>query len=319
MVGAILCIPGAIAIIVFVRGVAVVDAFQAARPCEVPSRDARADCLSLFSGVITGIASAGRSNEDATIDLEDTTVTVRYSGPTTLREGTNVVTEWWRGQLVALGPQGTSSEVVTNQNPEQNLETYAFVLALVIPAVSALGAGLLVLQSPLSADELISSSLARWPDPPRPVARVLAWRVAWGGSGIWIAFFAWLFIYVFIGMLVVLATARPDLAPVILVLTFVVSCGLPGLGTAAFLSELVRDSPKRAIVVQKFQRGLGRYRNNTKIWYALVNGRTATQLLDPPWDGHVNEGDRLDALTDPRSGIILRMLSTPSAEPIGQE
>lgn len=311
VVGAILCIPGAIAIIVFVQGVTVVDAFQAARPCEVPSRDAHADCLSLFDGRITGIASAGRSNEDATIDLEDTTVTVRYSGPTTLRQGSNVVTEWWRGKLVALGIQGTSPNVITNQSPVQNLETYAFAIGLVIPAISALVAGLLVLQSPMSADELITSSLARWPDPPRPVDRVLAWRVAWGGQITWVAFFVWAFLYVFPGLIVVLTTGQPLYAPFILVGTFVLSFGLTESGAAAYLSEVVRSSAKRTIVVQKLEQGFGRSRNNPKIWYALNDGRIATSSLDSVWRGRINEGDRLDALTDPKSGTILRLLSTP--------
>jgi hypothetical protein len=311
--GAVLCIPGAIGVIVFAQGSELVSALDAARPCATPSRDANADCLSFLNGRITDVAPAGKSKDIATIALEEATVTAVYTSTTSLRQGSSVVTEWWRGHLVALGPLGTSPSVITDQSPVWDLETLSVVLALVIPGVWALVAGLLVLQAPMTADELITSSLARWPDPPRPVEPVVAWRTAWGGSGIWAALFAWLFLDVFVGMVLVSVTNQPRYAPLILVATFVLSFGLTEWFAAGYLSEVVRTSDKRTVVVQQLKRGLGRYRNDTQISYGLNDSRVATQLLDPPWDGHVNEGDRLDVLADPKSGAIWRILSTPPA------
>src|SRR5712692_3846265 len=317
--GAFLCVPAAIGVIVFAQASTVVDAFAAARPCETPSRAEQADCLSLFYGTIAEIASVARNTDEATIDLEDARVTARFSTPTSLQQGSAVVTEWWRGQLVALGPRGASPNIIAFQSPVQHLENDFLFLGLVIPAVSALLAGLLLLQAPMTTDELIATSIAKWPDPPRPVERVVAWRVAWGGLVNLAAFVIWVFLYVFPAMILVLVTNQPRYAPLLLVATFVVSFGLAEWFAAGYLSELVRTSQKRTVVVQKTQRGLGRSRNNTKIWYARNDGGVATQLLDPPWDGHVDEGDRLDVLAIPKSGEILRILSTPPAQAGAQE
>jgi hypothetical protein len=311
--GAALCIPAAIAVVVFVQGLAVLDAFDAARPCATPSRAAEADCLSLINGRLTDLVSAGRSNRDATVDFGDATVTVRISTPTSLRQGSDVVTEWWRGNLILLGPQGTSPTIITDLSPVQHLETYSFVLALMIPAISALTAGLLVLQAPMNADKLINESIARWPDPPRAVDRIVAWRVAWGGPAVGVAFFIWVFLYVFPGMIVILGTEQPRYAPWLLIATLVVSFGLPAVFAATWLSQLIRTSTRRTITVEKIKSGLGRASNNTKIWYALNDARVGTKVLDPAWDGHVSEGDHLDVLANPRSGEIWRMLSTPPA------
>jgi hypothetical protein len=311
--GAVLCIPGAAGVIVFAQGSELVTALDAARPCATPSRDANADCLSFLNGRITDVARAGKSNDMATIALEQATVTAVYSTTTSLQQGSSVVTEWWRGRLVALGLLGTSPNVITDQNPVWNLETLSIVLALVIPGVWALVAGLLVLQAPMTWDELIKASLARWPDPPRPVERVVAWRTACGGSGIWVALFAWVFLYVSVGIILVSVTNQPRYAPLILVATFVLSFGLTEWFAAGYLSQVVRTADKRTVVVQKLERGLGRYRNATQIWYGLNDSRVDTQMLDAPWDGHVNEGDRLDVLADPKSGTIWRILSTPPA------
>jgi len=314
VIGAVLCIPGAIAVVVFARGASDLAAFDSARPCAAPSRDAGADCLSLLSGKISWLGKEGRTSTVANVDLEDTTITVRYySGPTSLNQGSEVVTEWWRGQVVALGPQGASPSVMTDQSPEQHLVNDMFVLGLVIPAVSLLIAGFMVLQSPMTADELIASSLTKWADPPRSVNRFVAWRVAWGGGVVWVPFFIWTFLYIFLGVLVVEGIGQPAYAPLFLVATFILSYGLALFFSAGYLSEIVRTSAKRTIAVQKIQRGLGRSRNLTQISYGLNDGKAATLMLDPPWDGHVNEGDRLDALTEPKSGSILRLLSAPPA------
>jgi hypothetical protein len=114
-------------------------------------------------------------------------------------------------------------------------------------------------------------------------------------------------------MIVILGTEQPRYAPWLLIATLVVSFGLPAVFAATWLSQLIRTSTRRTITVEKIKSGLDRASNNTKIWYALNDGRVRTKVLDPAWDGHVSEGDHLDVLANPRSGEIWRMLSTPPA------
>jgi hypothetical protein len=318
--GAVACIPGGIAVIVFAQGVAVLDAFQAARPCEIPTLNDQASCLSLFNGTITEHSSAGKNNSRLKVAVGHATTTVTYTTPNraSFDPGSEVITEWWKGQLVLLGPPGAPPTTITDQNPLQHLETFSFVLGLVIPGVSLLAAGLLMLQAPMSADELIKTTLARWPDPPRPVDRVIAWRVAWGGYGALVALFVWMTLYVFPGMIFVLATNQPRYAPWLLVATFAISFGLMVVLSAGNLLYLSSSAARRTIVVQNLQRGLGRHRNETKIWYELTDGKVASMSLDRAWDGRVNQGDRFDVLAIPKSGEFLRMISTPPASTNGQ-
>jgi hypothetical protein len=310
--GAVLCIPGAVGVIVFAQGVAVLDTFQAAGPCATPSRDRQATCLSLFDGTVTELSPAGRGGSRVTVAVGDANVTVRTSGAT-FDPGSSVVTEWWKGQLVLLGPPGAPPTTITDQNPLQHLETFGLVLGLVIPGVSLLLAGVLVFQAPMSIDELITTTIARWPDPPRPVDRLVAWRVACGSEAIGLAFLGWVVLYVFPWQILELAINQPRYAPLFLVVTFVVSFGATAVLAAGNLFNLVRTSERRTIVVQKLQRGLGKLGNETKIWYELPDSRVATKLLNLDWDGHVSEGARLDVLANPKSGKILRMMSTPPA------
>lgn len=60
--------------------------------------------------------------------------------------------------------------------------------------------------------------------------------------------------------------------------------------------------------------GLGKGRNQTRVWCDLDDGKQATTVLDAQWNGRVTAGDRLDALTDARSGRILRLLSASPAQ-----
>jgi hypothetical protein len=120
-------------------------------------------------------------------------------------------------------------------------------------------------------------------------------------------------LYVFPWQILELAINQPRYAPLFLVVTFVVSFGATAVLAAGNLFNLVRTSERRTIVVQKLQRGLGKLGNETKIWYELPDSRVATKSLNLDWDGHVNEGAHLDVLANPKSGKILRMVSTPPA------
>lgn len=313
VLGGVCCIPAAIIVLMFARGMVDLDAFQAAPKCATPTRDSQANCLSVFNGKIKTESSAGRGTRRATVAIADSAlqVEVLYSNASSLSPGSDVVTEWWRGQLVLLGPAGAPPTIPTHESPVYHGAIFGFYLALLALAVSLLAAGLLLLQAPMSVDELIKASVAKWPDPPRPVERGVAWRVGLGSNVTMAAFFAWLPLYVFPEL--ILGNDHPRYAPWLLLATFVVAFGLLVPVATLGLADVVRRGERRTIVVQKLKRGLGRGGRNTRIWYQLKDGQTETILLDPPWDGHVNEGDHIGVLALAKSGQISRILSTPPA------
>lgn len=316
LIGAGLCIPAAIVVIVFTHEVADLDAIQVARPCEVPNRDAQADCLSILTGRITEVTRGSSKNlPGMTIVFKDnTSASVLFErSPASFQAGQDVATGWWKGRLVLIGPPEGPPTVTTDQHPKYRLGIEGYLLGItVIPAVSFLLAGLLVLQAPMKVEELVGQAIARWPDPPRPVDRVLAWRVALAYLT-YGAFIVWIFLYELIGLFALSYFNQESYAPALMAATFVFSFAIGAVFASGSFSYLLRTSARRSVVIRKLERGMGRSGDETKVWYELASGRLATTFLGPPWNGNINEGDRLDVLSDPKSGYILRLLSTPPA------
>lgn len=314
LVGVASCIPAAFAVITFANATAELDAFQAAPRCATPTQDSHANCLSLFNGKITLESSAGRGTRRATVAIADSAleVDVRYPSQSSLQQGSDVVTEWWRGQLVLLGPAGASPTIRTQENPADHLQSGGFFLVVVALAVSFLLAGALMLQAPMSVDGLIKASVANWPDPPRPLPRALVWRVGLGSGVTMVAFVAWLPLFVFPEVILALNN-QSRFAPWLLLAAFVVPFGLLVPVATLGLADVVRLGERRTIVVKKLTPGVGRYAHNTRIWYELKDGRLDSILLDPPWEGRVAEGDQIAVLALPKTGGISRILSTPPA------
>jgi hypothetical protein len=314
-IGAALCIPAAIVVIVFTHEVADLDAIQVARPCEVPNRDGQSACVSIFVGRITEVTrGSSKSLPSMTIVFKDTSARVGFErSPASFQAGQDVVSGWWKGRLVLLGPPEAPPTITTDQHPKYRLGVEGYLLGItVIPAVSFLLAGLLVLQAPMKVEDLVGEAIAQWPDPPRSVDRVLAWRVALAYLT-YGAFIVWIFLYELVGLLVLSYISQERYAPALMVATFVFSFALGAVFASGNFLNLLRTSARRSVVIRKLERGMGRGGDETKVWYELASGRLATTFLGPPWNGHVNEGDRLDVLSDPKSGYILRLLSTAPA------
>ena len=315
-IGAALCIPAAIVVIVFTNEVSDLDALQTVRPCEVPSRDGQSSCLSILVGRITEVTrGSSKSLPGMTIVFKDNTSdSVLFErSPASFKAGDDVVTGWWKGRLVLLGPPVGPPTITTDQHPKYRLGVEGYLFGFtVIPAVSFLLAGLLVLQAPMKVDALVGQAIARWPDPPRPVDRVLAWRVALAYLT-YGAFIVWIFLYETVGQLVLGYISQERYSPALMVATFVFSFALGAVFASGNFLNLLRTSARRSVVIRKLERGMGRGGDETKVWYELTSGRLATTFLGRPWNGRVNEGDRLDVLSDPKSGYVLRLLSTPPA------
>ena len=318
VLGALLCVPAAIGVAIFAAGWADADAAAAAPVCAKPSRDSGA-CLSLFDGTIAQRIPGGpKFMPQVKIVSADTTVTVGYRclgacGMLRIESGTPVVTGWWKGQLVAFGPPGERPAVETDASPEYRLGIEAYLLGLVIPAVSLLLAGFFRRQAPSTVNELILGEVARSPDPPRDVARWLLQRVAWG-QYLWLLPIVWAVLYLVVGGLVIFATGQGRLAPLVLLVTFVTSIALAAWMMDSYLAGIIRTAARRTIEVRRVDRLSGRGGDQTRVAYALLNGRMATYILDGPWNGRVKIGDRLDAMTSSKSGSIRRVISTPKAQ-----
>jgi hypothetical protein len=222
-----------------------------------------------------------------------------------------LATGWWKGQPALIGPSDATPTIITDQSPPYKLQLFGLALALVIPAASLLLAGVLVLQAPMNVDELIRSTVARSPEPPRMLDRWLTWRVAWAYR-IYGAYLAWAFIYLVPVQLVQLAIAQPRLAPLFLIGTFVITFGFTATIAAGYLAGLIRTSERRTVVVQKVETSTGRAGKLTTITYELRDGHMTTKALGESWYGHIIEGARLDVLADPKSGRIRRVMSTPT-------
>jgi hypothetical protein len=319
--GAILCVPGAIAAAVFVGGVADVTALRAAPICSTPTRDSSSSCLSLFDGtVLERIPGTRKGAPQVRLAVGDSVVTVAYDCSDSPRgacagvsfaAGSHVVTGWWKGQLVALGLPDSRPSVLTDPNPAWHLLYQTLLLGLAIPGVSLVVAGLLVLQAPTSVGDLIKTALAQQPDPPRRIERWLVWRVAWGYLT-WPAYVLWTFLYFGSLFFLLFPASQNGQAATYLISTFAAPFLLLALAAPAYLSNLVGTSVRRSIVVVRVDPPSVTDRRVIMVWYERPDGKMTKKDLGMNWDGHVNEGDRLDALTD-RSGSIRRLLTEPPA------
>ena len=316
--GALLCIPGAVVFFIFASTEADANAIKNAPICATAARAVSSSCLSLLNGRITSEHSGGKSLRRVTIALEDVTVDVGYgcfeSPPDAcafpIQASSDVVTGWWRGQLVTIGAPGSRPAVVTDLNPEDGLRNMTFYLVAVIPGASLILAGLLLWQAPTTEDGLYREALARWPDPPRPVERHRVWRVAWGYDS-YLAYPFWAAAYALgsFGFFTIYPQLS-SLAPVFLVVITALVMGLAAMISAAILSNSVRMSQRRSLVVQRVEQ-LSKNGPTTRVYYQQPDGSVLATDLGAAWKGRVKEGDRLEVLTL-GSGSVLRVLSTPA-------
>lgn len=311
--GAILSVPGAIAIAVFVITEAAASALQSAPVCAQPTRDAGSTCLSVFRGQVR---NAGPHSQ-LTIALEDTSVNVSYDCGASPQgacgfgayPGASIETGWWAGKVVLIGsPANGLPAALTGDNPYDQLMYRMLLLFAVIPGVALVAAGVLTAQSPVTLTELINDALARSPDPPREVDHAVARRVAWGYSTN-LTWFVWGACY-FVACFGMLATQQWRWALPALFDSFVLSYGVTLVVTPGRLYLDVRNCIHRTIVVER-KEGLKR---GVRVWYRRPDGHEGRGDLDGDWSGHVHEGDAIDALIDPRSGNMRRVLSAPPAQ-----
>ena len=316
--GVVLCIPGVIVAGLFAADVAEVSALRSASTCNTPTRDSASTCVSFVNGIATTWEFHAKSLDRVTIAFGDTTADVGYAcelSPAgacdgiSYREGTPMATAWWKGQIVAIGPAESRPAVLTDESPEYRVRQIVFFLIFAIPGIALVIAGLLVLQAPMSVRDLIQTSLARWPQPPRPVDRATAWRVALG-YWTWGAFIAWFASYFFCSLFLMIAD-RYELAPWLFVTTLVLSFAITALIALPLLAHLVRTSARRTVTVRHTKEVPVKGGINTRVSYDLLDGTAATTTLGTNWHGYVQPGDRLDVLADPVSGRIRRVLSDP--------
>jgi hypothetical protein len=322
VLGGLLCIPAVAGIVVFAAGAADADALHAAPVCRTPDRFS-STCLSVLGGTILERHPGGpKSLPSVTVAVDRTTADAGYecgSSPAgacdglSFEAGTEISTGWWKGSLVALGPPGAVPRVVTDQSPEDHLGIEAFLLGLVIPAVSFLIGGFMRLRRPATVAELFQGALAREPEPPRSVDRRLVQRVAWGGYA-WMLPVAWGVLYLIPAMLALRFMQQERWAPAVLVATFVIALLLSAWTFDAYLSDLIRTAARRTIEVKKVELVSRRGFEVPVLSYELLDGRTATYPLDTGWKGGISSGDHLDALTNGKSGSIRRLLSLPPAQ-----
>ena len=321
-VGALLCIPAALVLTSYAASLADADALEAAPICTTPTQDGGSNCLSEFDGAITAVTPHSKSLDHVTLAVGGTSYDLGYDcaespagacAAVSFRPGTPIVAGWWRGQLVLFGAAESRPLVVTELHPFNQLRPKIALLDfVVVPAVSFLLGGLLYRQAPMSVDDLVKYTLAKWPDPPRLVDRRLIWRVAlgyWAPYG----FLAW-FIVDMLAAIPLMGSTQYRLAVPVLVASFVVTLAASAWITGQYLGDVIRTSDRRALTVRQIKSGVGKSGKDTQVSYDLLNGKTATTILGVGWNGRIRPGDLLDALIDPKSGSIVRLLSTPPAQ-----
>ena len=245
--GAVLCIPAGVVLFMFGSAVTDASALQSARVCETGSRSTASSCLSLYEGQITATREHYRALTELTIDLDGSAVHVGYDcwdsipgacSGITFRPGSHLVTEWWRGQIVMLGPAGSPPAVITDQNPGYLLHSRASYLEFAIPGISLVLYGLLLLQAPAGVDDLMNTAWARSPNPTRQLSRLLVWRVAWANWS-WAGIFAWLFLYA-LGFIYIVETSQYAVAPLIWLCCGVIAFGVSGIAASLYLTYRIR-------------------------------------------------------------------------------
>src|SRR5690348_1337590 len=317
--GALGSIPGAIVGAFFAASVADADVLQAAPLCATPTLAADSSCVSVFQAqIIDHTPGSSKFLPEVTVSLNGSTTEVAYDcfattdyvcAPNPFPAGSQASTGWWRGSLVYLGRPDTRPQVPTNKAPAENLPPLAFFLLLAIPGVCLLLGALLVWLAPMNVSELIQSALRQWPDPPRPVEPKTVLSVA-AAYQIWPAAVLWVIAYC--AAMVPLVRFGLRWAPIALVITFAIVFGGAIVICWLRLWWLVRDSAMQTIMVEAIEPGQSR--GSTKVWYHRVDGERASTSLGPGWYRHVQEGDRLDALTNPTSGSVRMVISAPPVQ-----
>jgi hypothetical protein len=244
--GAVLCLPAAVVLYLFFSAASDAGALQSARACSTGSRATTSYCLSLFAGRITGRTEHYRAPTELTIETDGSTTHVGYDcvdsipgacTDLTFQPGTHVVTEWWRGRIVMLGPPGSVPAVLTDQNPGYLLHSRAGYLAFGIPGISLVLFGLLLWQAPADAGELVNAAMARSRNSTR-LGRLLVWRAAWG-SWSWPGIFAWFLLYV-AGIVYMVMSAHYGAAPVIWLSCGVIAFAVSGIAASIYLTYRIR-------------------------------------------------------------------------------
>jgi hypothetical protein len=195
LIAAVLCVPAVAVIVLFASTATDSAALRSARPCAEPTRDRAASCLSIFDGVITSVTRGGKALDRAGIKVDGTSIDVGYacfvSPPESCRSidfrpGAPVTTEWWRGQVVAIGGPESRPTVVTDGDPGYQLRTQAGWLLFAVPGLSLMVVWILAWQAPAEQSTRGSSR----------ATHLQALRVALGW-GRWsaIAFLAWVNLY----------------------------------------------------------------------------------------------------------------------------
>lgn len=324
-IGLALCIPAAIVFIVFGTAALEVNAFRAALPCPVGTQNPASSCLSSFEGTVTEQIPQYRAPEKLTISVGQATVHVGWScldlpnnvcNTTTFPPGTHVTTQWWKGRVVALGLSGSQPSVITDQNPEYAASTRApFLILAVLALVPILLAGLLR-QAPLSVNKLIDSFFTLGPEQPAPVSRSTIFRVALGAWG-WSGFLIWFLLYFLYFFFFLARSSRYTLdAPLAWLGAAVIGFAIAGTIAYLYLARLVHTSKREAVVVQRVKRIKSkRTGGGTRVWYGLPDGTAASTYLNGEW-GHLgHKGLHIDALTDPSTGKVRRVLGKASTQP----
>lgn len=321
-VGALLCIPAALVLTSYLAGLADAEALGTAPICATPTQDGGSNCISEFDGTITAVTPHSKALDHVTLAVGGASYDLGYScaespagacAAISFKPGTPIVAGWWRGQLILFGAAEARPSVVTELHPFDQLRPRSGLLDfVVVPALSFLVGGLLFRQAPMSVDGLVKSALAKWPDPPRLVGRQLIWRVA---LGYWapFGFIVWFIVDVFVAIPLV-GFGQYRLVLPALAVTFVLTFAASAWITAQYLDDVIRTSDRRALTVRHVKSGVGKSGKATQVSYDLLNGKMSTTNLGVDWNGRVKAGDLLDALTDPKSGSILRLLSTPPAQ-----
>ena len=321
-VGALLCIPAALVLTSYAASLADADALEAAPICTTPTQDGGSNCLSEFDGAITAVTPHSKSLDHVTLAVGGGSYDLGYDcaespagacAAVSFKPGASITAGWWRGRPVTFGAPESRPSVVTELHPFDQLRAKSGILDfVVIPAASFLLGGLLLRQAPMSVDDLVRSALTEWPEPPRLVDRRLIWRVAlgyWAPYGL----VAWFMVGVVVAIPLI-GFAQYRLAVPSLAATFAVTFAAAAWVSARYLGEVVRMSDRRSLTVRNIKAGVGKGGESTQVSYDLQNGKTATRLLGVDWKGRVQTGDLLDALTDPKSGSIVRLLSKPPAQ-----
>ena len=214
---------------------------------------------------------------------------------------------------MALGPANSTPAVETDASPENHLGIEAWLLVLVIPAVSFLIEGLLHRKAPTTLKKLFEDALASTPEPPRRVDRRYLQQVAWTNY-VWGLPASWALVLLLPWIPVTFGLVNPRLAPLVLFGALLVAIALMAWITDSYYGGLLRTAARRTLDVRRAELVPTRGGKVTVVTYDLLNGKTETYQLDQKWNGHVKVGDRLDAMTNAKSGSIRYLLSTPPAQ-----